>query len=95
MFVNYVRNIIRGLVGKPAAPPQFDIDEWSRREGWVCLDEPQGRRGRVRFRFDPGGVQIPRAVPPMLPITGGAFIAGGGGGVEHHTGPSKATARPV
>jgi hypothetical protein len=73
MLVKYVGNIIRGLVGKPAVPPQFDVDMWSRREGWVCLDDDaQGRRGRVRFRFDPGGIQIPRAVPPAPPITGGA-----------------------
>ncbi len=95
MINDIVRRMFRGWAAKKPEPPQFDIHEWSRREGWVCLDKPQGRRGRVRFRFDPGGLQIPRAVPPAPSITGAGFVSGGGGHVEHHADAPKQVARPV
>jgi hypothetical protein len=90
------RRVLRGRAARPAAPkPPQSYDAFDPRApcnlGWTRIDVPDPRH-RVRFRI---AVDIPKAVPPAPPVTGAGFASAGGGHVEHHPEPPKATTRPV
>jgi hypothetical protein len=95
MINDIVRRMLRSWISKPPAPKSYDPNDprapWNL--GWTRVDAPDPRH-RIRFRFDPGGLHVPKAVPPAPPITGGGFAAGGGGHVDHCDAP-KPIARPV
>ncbi len=93
MINDIVRRMLRRLSDKTPAPKTWDRNDpnapWN--VGWTRVDVPDTRH-RVRFRFDPGGLQIPKAVPPFE-VTGAMFASGGVGHHERVDPPQKTIAR--
>ena len=93
MFSKIIRRLA-GRIMRPTPAPQYSLDDErhpiNARDGWRRADHPEGRR--VRFRISVG--DHPHLATPAPPLTGAAFVSGGGGHVNHAE-PPKPVARPV